>query len=52
MVDFAEINERALEDFDDVMEWLGLEGKDEGAEFVAYCWRSCRTALFWHMVAA
>lgn len=36
MINFAEINERALERFDDVMEWLDLEGKHEGAEFVAY----------------
>ncbi len=36
MVDFTAINERALEDFDDVIAWLELEGKYEGAEFVAY----------------
>ena len=35
-VDFVEINERALEYFDDVIGWLDLEGKYEGAEFVAY----------------
>ena len=36
MVDFTAINERALEYFDNVMEWLGLEGEHRGAEFVAY----------------
>lgn len=35
MIDFNVINKRALEHFDDVMDWLGLEGEYRGREFVA-----------------
>lgn len=35
-IDFVEINERALEYFDNVMGWLELEGEQRSDEFVAY----------------
>src|SRR5689334_8869958 len=35
-IDFEGINEEALEHFDDVIEWLELEGEHRGKEFVAF----------------
>jgi len=35
-IDFEGINEEAMERFDDVIEWLELDGEYRGKEFVAF----------------